>query len=158
MNYFDLVIEKNLGGFVAISLKQSDAKRIKKLCDKIGIKDINKSESMHMTLFFDEREIIFDEYEPSEEDFDATIKGITEFTMRDKRKALVLELESRDIIRRFNELLKMGFKTSYPEYKPHLSIKYGSTPEDYQIAKENLEKFKRLGTITFHNEYSDKLR
>lgn len=159
MNYLDLIFEENKGGFVAIKVNSNDAKKIYNTFHQLGLTKLIQPNNMHVTIFFDQREIIFPEYEPIKKTYRAKVKGISVFPFQRTKKVIVLDLESKEIMDRFNELYEMGFRSTYPSFKPHVSIKYNASDEDVeQVLKHSAEIINSISDIKLHNEFSDKLR
>jgi hypothetical protein len=52
--------------------------------------------------------------------------------------AVVLMLECEELVERFKELEKIGFKHSHETLKLHTSLKYQATEKDIQLIKDNV--------------------
>lgn len=147
------VKEENDGGFIAIKPDIQNAQYYANACQLIGIEDGLTPEEMHVTLFYDRREPIINAYEPKNRMYKAFIKSCALYN-----DALVLELESTELIERFLELKMMGFKSDYPEYKPHLTLKYGATKDDLEHLKDKFILFGLINSIDLTFEYSEKIQ
>jgi len=147
------VKEENKGGFIAIKPDIQKAQYYANACQLIGIEDCLSPEEMHVTLFYDRREPIIDAYEPKNRMYKAFIKSCALYN-----DALVLELDSTELKERFLELKMIGFKSDYPEYKPHLTLKYGATQADLITLRDNWIMFEMMPTLHLMFEYSESIK
>lgn len=50
--------------------------------------------------------------------------------------------------------INAGYKHSYPNFIPHLSLKYKPSKEEIDLIKQNLDRFKEL-ELVFGNEKNE---
>lgn len=101
-------------------LKSIDTLKYPKGVEPIALK------KLHCTLMYDERNNIKGDFDIPPEIYHANVMGVAVLG-----KAVVLLLSSDEIMRRHFELLDLGFKYSFDNYAPHLSIVYaGDDAED----------------------------
>lgn len=143
MRFYNYLKENEMGyGYVGADLQDD----IKKELDSIGINDI--IDDLHVTLIYDSRnEITENNFEPNE--YIGKIKSVEVLGEKNSKwRAITFVLESDDFVNRHEELKEMGFQHSYPNYIPHMSIKYGPSDEDIQKVEDSLENFKDM-SLTF---------
>lgn len=142
-------------GFGAVRVHPEDALHIEDALFAAGLKGIIRGEDMHVTIMYDKANPVLDTDAPEGQmNYKTTGQGIDKYGEEGSRwEAIVLKLESPDLAARHNFLLQRGFRHSYPEYRPHLSLKYMPDAGD-------LDKFKALWesgafpkTIRFSDEY-----
>lgn len=143
-------------GYIALKLNLSQAKALHDFLAKNNFSDLITPEKMHMTLIYDKRNPDI-KYEKSVNAYKADLKAIKALGTGNWRAA-VLELNAPEISKRHDALINSGYKHSYDDFVPHLSIKY--KPDNADIAKlQSLAgKIKSLfPAFIFSNEYAEKL-
>lgn len=151
--FLQYVEEINNGGYIALKPMIKHAQIIESICKAIGLKDHIEANKLHVTLVYDRREPIIEQYEPLVEQKKATITGCDLYN-----DALVLTLDSNDLQERFYQLRQLGFKSDYDLYKPHLSLKYGANESDLERVKKYFTWFQLLQTIKLNFEYSEPIK
>lgn len=125
-------------GYVSVRPSPESAQKIKAHLDSIGIDGAITPEEMHVTLMYSREGIPGAEAVPSADgkSFKATAKTEPHVIGNDPWRALVIDLESSDLKARHNEIKQGGAKHSYPDFRPHLSVKYSPTDDDLQKLKD----------------------
>jgi hypothetical protein len=137
-------------GYISLSLSDMDTDRIHKILDELGIE--NYIPDLHLTLMYDRSNPNIS-YTQNNNKYLATInscKLLGEPTS--KWFAIALDLHSPELSERHAELLKLGYKHSYPDFVAHISLKYQPTEQDVNTIKNNIKKFIDLGNITLEQE------
>jgi hypothetical protein len=147
------VTEENKGGFIAIKPSIEKAQYLENVCKFIKLENHLPANEMHVTIFYDKREPVISLYEPKIATYKAFIKAPALYN-----DALVLELESPELVERFIELKMMGFKSDYIDFKPHLTLKYGATKDDLEYLKDKFILFGLINSIDLSFEYSEKIQ
>lgn len=157
MKLTDLVeAQTNNGkGYSNVTLDKQSSDKIKKVLSDIGV--TNVINRLHVTLVYDRSNpnINF-EVDPNKQ-YKATItdtKAMGEPSS--KWYAITLVLDSPELVKRHKDYIDAGFKHSYPQYAPHLSLKYKPTEEDIEKIKNNFDLFKNL-SLVFTNERLEKI-
>ncbi len=156
MKLIDL-FESNIGqGYGSVQLNKQSSINIKSILKTLKISDI--IDDLHVTLIYDQSnpKINIDiddsiEYESSIKD----IKMLGE--PNTKWYAIALTLSSSDLVNRHKDYIKKGFKHSYPNFIPHLSLKYNPSEEDIKTITKNLKLFKDIKLI-FSGEKLKKIK
>ena len=142
-------------GYISLSVTDDDCKKIFNILDELNIKNYNKD--LHLGLMYDESNPKID-VELSKKSYVAKINSIKTLGEPDSKWcAIALDLESPELDERHNELKKLGFTHSYPDFIAHISMKYKPTEDDIRILKDNLELFKKIGNIHLHNETMEQI-
>jgi hypothetical protein len=139
--------KQHKGGYVAVRLSDDDSKQLKEFFHESGISVID---DLHVTLMYDVSNPAF-KVEPLHDKFVGVVSGCKLLGEKgSKWGAVALTLESPDLVSQFNALVNIGYKHSYSEYIPHVSIMY--TPSDDEIQKIEELSCKLQGTkLTFVN-------
>jgi hypothetical protein len=143
------------GGYVSVKLSEEDSKRIRRFFNDNGVEDI--IEDLHVTLMYDVSNPAY-KVESLHDKFVGIITGCKLLGEKgSKWGAVTLTLESPDLIAQHNVLSNLGYKHSYPEYIPHLSIKYKPSDEDIQKIEE-LTKQLQGNKLTFDSFSIDPIK
>ena len=142
-------------GFVSIKLSKEQQDQFHALLKEFGIKD--PVDEMHVTLAHDKRNPNVDieidpgaEYKAEIVDLDVMGEG--------KWKAIVLKLHSQEMIERHNHLRELGYHHTYPQFIPHVSLKYKPTDQDIEAVKDKLDVFKKhFPMLIFNDEQAEKI-
>jgi hypothetical protein len=106
-------------GFVCCDINDSTFDNLFNIMQFL-IPDYELQVDSHVKLITDSRNPkIF--YAPNSRLMKAKAIGFAQYPP-DNPKKLVVELESKDLLDRHNELLSYGFKHTFEEYKPHLTL------------------------------------
>ena len=137
-------------GYIKLSVTDDDCRKIFDILDELNIKDY--IQDLHLTLMYDRSNPKIDVDTPKKS-YVAKIKSFKTLGEPDSKwYAIALDLESPELDERHNELKKLGFTHSYPDFIAHISMKYKPTEDDIATLKDNLELFKKIGNIHLHNE------
>jgi len=135
-------------GFVNVRPDQMTAHNIASHLKSIGIEDYIDPDDMHVTVMYSRNDDINTNADPKR-NYIATMTGDVAIMGEHPYRALVLQLDSDDLMQRHGELFMYGAIHSYDEYQPHLSLKYNVTDEDLQLLRDNPL---RLGKLILSNE------
>jgi len=113
-------------GYVSVQPSFKSIKMISDIINKSLLVNAISPSDLHMTLMYDTDNPLVKSYAKPDNIIKATMREVV--ILGD---ALVIMLDSEDAHNRFNELCDLGFNPSYPEYIPHISLKYN--PEDSDL-------------------------
>lgn len=131
----------NGSGYISTNVSKSDSDKIHKILKDLQISDYIPD--LHVTLMYDVSNPSIKLSTPKNQEFETKATGVKLLGKPGtKWYAIALVLESKDLQQRFNELKDKGFKHSYPDFIPHVSLKYSPTDDDVKTIKTNLDKFK----------------
>ena len=120
--------KKITGGYASVDLLPQYKKDLTNYFNDNGITDI--IDDLHVTVIYDESNPTI-EFEPLQDSYSAKVVGCKTLGEPDSKWfAVTLLLESDDLVQQHKALQKLGFKHSYDEFIPHLSIKYKPTEDD----------------------------
>lgn len=126
------------GGYIFLSVKKEDAQAIHAAAKSLGLKDLIPPEDMHLTVVYDKNNPDI----PIEIDKSLSFSGKVNTPLllgSGEWEAIVLPLTECEELKEFhNSLLRKGFKHSYFNFTPHISIKYKPSKEDVQKARKEL--------------------
>ena len=143
-------------GYINLSVIDKDKDRLFSLLDSLGIH--NYIDDLHVTMMYDKSNPALD-YKPNDKVYKANIVGVKTLGEPDSKwYAIALELDSEELHKRHTELKQLGYKHSYPDFLPHISLKYKPTESDITILKSSIDKFRSLGYIELHNEKREKIK
>ena len=123
-------------GYASVKPDNITALKIVEHLKSIGINNHINPEKLHVTLMYSEKENINIEPNPTKV-YKAVQTGKPEIMGNDPYRALVIKLDSDDLHGRFVELLLSGAEHSYPDFTPHLSLKYSPTEQDLKLLQDN---------------------
>lgn len=92
-----------------------------------GISDLLDPKKYHITLMYDRANPTFD-VPYINEWHNARVIGAELFGPNSD--TLVLTLDSKTITRRHDYLKRLGYRHSYPDYRPHITVKLGASVDD----------------------------
>ncbi|HHA1396952.1 TPA: hypothetical protein ACOEOW_003932 [Enterobacter hormaechei subsp. xiangfangensis] len=121
-------------GYVSVKPSSSEAGSIADQVSVLGISGGVAPGDLHVTLMYSKGSRINTQPEP-ERTYKARLTGEYKIIGNAPYEALVALLESSDLKARFDELSAAGGEHSYPEYLPHLSLKYSATQDDLDLIK-----------------------
>lgn len=140
-------------GYCAATLCDASHEMITQLLGSIGVTDA--IQDMHMTLMYDVRNPKLQQiYAP------VLVGQIKDIKMMgdpsSQWRSIAFELECDDAVR-FNDILisNLGYKHSYPDFIPHMSIKYRAEQKDIDKLMNNKEMFLNMFLI-FDMSYWEK--
>lgn len=116
---------KDSYGYVSVEPSYKSIYIISNIINKGKLVDAISPSDLHMTLMYDTDNPLVKSYSESDNIITATMREVV--ILGD---ALVILLDSEDAHIRFNELCDLGFNPSYPDYIPHISLKYNPTESD----------------------------
>lgn len=119
---------KLTGGYASVDLLSQDKKELTEYFNSNGVEDI--IEDLHVTVIYDTDNPTI-EVQPLQDSFDTKVVGCKTLGEKDSKWfSIALILESDDLVKQHQTLKKLGFKHSYTEFIPHVSIKYRPTEDD----------------------------
>jgi len=149
-------VDKSGKGYIALKPTPESAKQIHKFVSNIGIKDSIPADDLHMTIMYDESNPGVDYITPGAL-YSATVDSIEELG-EGEWKALVLKMNCPEVVKRHKELRDLGFRHSYDDFTPHISVKYKATPEEVKLLQSNFDRIRsELPEIALGEEYSEKI-
>ena len=129
-------------GFIYTPLSGDDEKKLKRVCSDIGLTIIVPD--LHMTLMFDKSNPRIEQIS-SPISFIATVKSIKILGEYDSKwRSIALELDCPDASTYHKTLKTAGYKHSYDNFIPHMSLKYLPSQEDIEIINKFELYFKSL--------------
>tara|TARA_R110002049_G_scaffold101556_10_gene246491 strand:+ start:979 stop:2757 length:1779 start_codon:yes stop_codon:yes gene_type:complete len=123
-------------GYASVKPDKLTALKIVEHLKTIGITDHIPNDELHVTLMYSKDNNINVKSNPTKI-YNATQKGEPEIMGNDPYRALVIKLDSDELHGRFVELLLSGAEHSYPDFTPHLSLKYAPTEQDLKLLRDN---------------------
>ena len=135
----DPIENKDVGinnGYASVKPDNVTALKIVEHLKSIGINDSINPEELHVTLMYSKNKNINIESD-STKIYSAMQTGKPEIMGNDPYRALVIKLDSDELHGRFVELLLSGAEHSYPDFTPHLSLKYSPTEQDLKLLQDN---------------------
>lgn len=126
-----------------------------------GLKSMLSSDELHVTICYSKEKFVWGDLKPSKEKLTvAAIKPddkdppVRQMEMFGKEKnVLVLQIESDELHKRWQEFCDEGASYDFPEYKPHITITYNGNDVDVDIDK--IEPYQ--GKIVFGPEKFKKI-
>lgn len=122
-------------GYASLKLDIGVARKIHKKLTDAGIDGLIKPEDMHLTLMYSANSNILTNPK-HEKEYKAEFTGEPLIMGNDPWRALVIKVKSSEISTRHKELKLFGGVHSYPDFKPHLSLKYSPTEKDLEVIKK----------------------
>lgn len=123
-------------GFVSVKPTVEVARKIYNHLTSIGITDQIPVEDLHVTVMYSKNKQI-DTVPKPKDIYQAKQIGEPVIMGKDPWRALVLKLDSDLLHARFVELVLSGAEHSYPDFTPHISLKYSPSESDLQLLKDN---------------------
>ena len=123
-------------GFVSVKPTVEVARKIYNHLTSIGITDQIPADDLHVTVMYSKDKRIDTTPKPNEV-YSAKQIGEPVIMGKDPWRALVLKLDSDLLHARFVELVLSGAEHSYPDFTPHISLKYSPSDSDLQLLKDN---------------------
>lgn len=124
-------------GYVSVQPSFKTISIISSIINKGQLYDAIDSNDLHMTLMYDTNNPLVKSYAEPDNIIKATMREVV--ILGD---ALVILLDSTDAHKRFNDLCKLGFSPSYPDYIPHISLKYNPTKSDLVAIRKVFKQYK----------------
>lgn len=143
-------------GYIALKVNKADATKIHEIANEAGVTDLIPVDEMHMTLIYDKSNPSID-HPLSNETYDSRIHAIKELG-EGKWKAVVMELLCPEISARHSHLKRLGYSHSYPDFIPHVSIKYKPEKGDLMKLKEVFNKIaEKVPSIRLGDEFRESI-
>lgn len=139
--------ESNVLGYVRITPSLSTGAKLHLWAVKAGISEPTRASEFHSTLMWSRVGIPDYAADDSEYTLIPTKVGI----LSEEKPALVVFVDSAQLRVRAKVLEDMGGVSDYPEFIPHIALKYDPTPEDLESARAYYEK-NPLGKIVMGGE------
>lgn len=152
--WYNIVLEGK--GYIGVKVSQNDAIKIYELLQKLDITiDYN---DLHATLIYDKSNPELN-YNP---DVKSYVSYPIDIQMMGKPESdyysIALIVVSPELEKKHNELKELGFKHSYSEFKPHISLKYKPTQSEIDIIMSNKDMILRsLREIKLDSEWNQEL-
>lgn len=148
--------QKTGAGYASLSLDNESTQKIHEVLKELGITDYITD--LHITLVYDRSNPVIDMNVNTIKKYSAGITSAdTLGDMSSKWGAIALKLDAPSIVVRHKDYIDAGFTHSYPEFVPHLSLKYRPSETDIKTIKDNVDKFKQL-KLDFTNEKLEKIK
>jgi len=136
-------------GYVSITPSGAIAAEFCRWIMDAGIEDAIPYDDVHVTLAYSEEGI--PEYVSDREEYELEFTGEIGLLGPDDKPALVMFVESPKLRERFKVLEAMGARSTYDEFKPHITIKYDPLRDDPGKARKAF-KDTPLTTMIMSNE------
>lgn len=136
-------------GYVSVKPEPGQARAVQKWINRVcGIQGGTTARGMHVTIIYDKRNYRYEVDRRRGALYAATVKAPALFG-----DTLVLLLDSPDLAARHQALVDAGHRHSYPQYRPHISIKEGADASDLERAVGCMSRLLRmLPKVTLYNE------
>lgn len=130
------------GSYSSYQLSDKSKDRLENWMKSVGIRHPIDKEDMHVTIVYSKENNLFPNYEPSQEPI---LLSSTTFRLNfdEFGGAIVIELSSPELTKKFKNSLKYGATSDYPTYRPHITVSYNGeankhlkdkiTPPDFDI-------------------------
>lgn len=157
MTYNEFINDGNTGGYVSLKVDQESSMHIDHVLSHYNID--NLIDDLHLTLMYDARNPSIISL-PEESEYDADVIGIEMLGEEGSEwRAIVLKLGGEQLAQRHKELLTAGYKHSYPDFIPHVSIKYKPTQSDIDTIMKNKESIvNAIGYVVLENETTEMIK
>ena len=113
------------GSYVGVRFDKETKKAIKELMLELKVPNRISSDKLHSTIIYSRKYV--PELKANNDLYPIKAKGIDLhiFDTQDKKRALVMKLDSRKLVDRHNEIMA-EYQTTYdfPEYIPHITLSY----------------------------------
>ena len=120
-------------GYGELKVPKVFGKALLKHLSSAGLTGLVDSSELHCTLMYDEGNPNLN-HKSAVLQYVAAIVGAQLFGPNDD--TLVLELHCPDLVRRHHYLIRMGYRHSYPDYRPHITVKLGATKQDLELLRK----------------------
>ena len=120
-------------GYAQLSVPKVFGKALLKTLSAAGLTGLVDSRDLHCTLMYDVENPNLN-HKSAALTYCARPIGAQLFGPQED--TLVLELQCPDLVRRHMYLLRMGYRHSYPEYRPHITVKLGATHDDLKLLRK----------------------
>lgn len=155
---FNMIMEANMdsNGYVALKVEPESESAIREAVAQLGVEPSRIINNLHLTMMFDENEPKIPLPNNSSV-YAAKISDVSTLGQPDSKWfAVVLKLESPELVARFEELQELGYEHSHDSFIPHVSLIYSPTEEEVDlILSKKKELIGMLGTIYLGREYSE---
>lgn len=139
----EYMIENSGKGYASLQLVEEYKDKILMILSKLKISDV--IDDMHITLIYDRSNPISKIKIDPRTVYNADIIGVkTLGEPGTKWYAITLELDSPELVNRHADYIEAGFTHSYPNFIPHMSLKYKPTKTEIKTIEDNLDLFKTL--------------
>ena len=145
LNFFKEGLEFKDGVYISVKPNKETETKLKEYQEKYlkEIKDIDINKKLHCTLIYSKK-IHQGQIKTNENKYNCSFKSFNKFG--EDSDILVLELDSKDLVNRNNELVQdYDFISDFDEYSPHITLGYNcknldisKLPKiDFEIVLEN---------------------
>lgn len=118
-------------GYAAVYPTAHAVQSIVGTLNEIGLDTDFDMSDLHVTLMYDKSNPTFFHPAPVNLIYVARVVGADLFG--DEKNTLVLKLDCAALQKRHKYLLSVGYRFSYPDYAPHITIKIPATQEDLDL-------------------------
>jgi hypothetical protein len=135
-------MKSNDGTFAALKLSKDSGEKLHEWLEKNDIKELIDEDEYHCTIVFSNISVPDVKNIPIKFPIKASVK---EWKILGTENLLCAVLSNRKIVDIFNKTIKMGAKTDYPSFIPHISLAKnfkGELPSEYPNFDLKFEKFK----------------
>lgn len=142
------------GTYVGLKLTRESEDLMRNYMSQCGLEGCLPISKLHCTLYYADKAPI-PEYTPDPTKmYESYVIGYG-FLGKGEWAALVLNLFSPAMFKQHKKIAEYGSPHSYPEFVPHMSIKYGPMPTDIEYVKNHSP----LGmTLMFTGEYAEPIK
>ena len=134
------------GTYVAVKFSADTVLRIRDLQNKVGLNNPISLEELHATVCYSRNPI---HVVPLVGNKIISVHGIVENLKTKDGNVVVLRLDSPHLVKRHEQLRKLGATHDFPEYLPHISLSYDD---------EITEPFELDILIEMAHEYVEELK
>lgn len=144
---------KKLGTYAGWRYSEKSLNEIQELQDVLDLPNQTPRKDIHSTLLYSKKHL--PNYKAlGKTSIKATMQKLHVFDTFDKKRALVLFLDSPDMIKRHRELMKEHDATyDYPEYIPHITLSY----DIGDIEIPDVKVLKGMSELNANEEYQEEL-
>lgn len=146
------------GSYIAVKFSKNTQDRLANFAKTFGIDNRVPREKFHITVIYSTKPV--PKSFESRGDIDPPIlaqpKHLSIFTTQTKKRALVLEMDCPELVKRHEALMsKYELTYDYDSYKPHITLSY-DVGDAWQIP-ENV-KFSDINSLEIITEYHESLQ
>ena len=135
-NYAQEAERFQAAGYAAVFPDKATKELVANAVSQCGIQDAVDSKEYHVTMMYDVGNPTL--YHPNPRMWHAaTVKDAALFGP--ENDTLVLRLVSDGLSHRHQYLRSVGYRHSYPQYEPHITIKLGATEDDLNVVNTAIE-------------------
>lgn len=130
------ILKKKSKKTLYVNRKVVDWSDLIKFAKDNGIKDIIKTNELHVTIAFSKTKVNWEDFTADTKEMDINLKDAKLEKLWD---AIVLKFQSKDLEDNWKKYIKGWASWDYKEYQPHISLTYNN---DQDIAKSKMFTWK----------------